>query len=520
MTSRPPQSPSSQRARAPQAEQSSSSPLPKGVSQQTSRNEVHQSPSASPVESRPDALSRPSAQDTYRDHPDEPRTCWICFSDETEDTPLSSAWRTPCPCALTAHESCLLDWVAEVEAPGGRKKTSVGRKILCPQCKSEIVIARPRSRMLEAVSKIEDLSGKLIVPGVAAILLGCTYAGSWAYGKGVAKLVLGSEEMGRVLGTVSDNSPFITHSIWPFSGSLRSTSGTSDAWTWRSDVGMSLVPAVLILSRSSLADSVLPALPVLFLCLQKDSFDPKGYTVWPPSSTTSLAAIPYVRGAYNEVYEILFGKHERRWIKEVQSRSRNDGDGNGNGDEAGEGNPREVERPDQVDQDVLLELNVDIEVFEEDDQEGDNERRLEGPVARVEAPNAPPGQDPIRPEGQQAPAVQGVQGGQGGLAVSLGNVADSLLGALLFPVIAASMGGILRLTLPKSWTRAHSGAVAGKSSRILQTQWGRSIIGGCMFVVLKDAVVLYSRWKQAQVQRHRRVLDYDRKDRKARGIKR
>ena len=77
------------------------------------------------------------------------RKCWICFSDESEDTPMSSEWRSPCPCALTAHEACLLDWIADVEAPNrARGRPS---KIECPQCKSEIIVARPKSYVIEAV---------------------------------------------------------------------------------------------------------------------------------------------------------------------------------------------------------------------------------------------------------------------------------------------------------------------------------------------------------------------------------
>ena len=43
---------------------------------------------------------------------------------------------------------------------------------------------------------------------------------------------------------------------------------------------------------------------------------------------------------------------------------------------------------------------------------------------------------------------------------------------------------------------------------LLQEKWGRSLVGGCLFVVVKDAVGLYVRWKMAQMHRGRRVLDY------------
>ena len=51
----------------------------------------------------------------------------------------------------------------------------------------------------------------------------------------------------------------------------------------------------------------------------------------------------------------------------------------------------------------------------------------------------------------------------------------------------------------------------------MQEKWGRSLVGGCLFVVLKDAVMLYVRWKMAQMHRGRRVLDFDRKKKGSNG---
>jgi len=98
---------------------------------------------------------------------DNVKRCWICFEDETDDTPQSSPWRSPCPCALTAHEACLLDWIADKEAPTSTRTTVAPVKIECPQCKAEIHLARPRSRVVEMVGALEKESRKLILPGIA-----------------------------------------------------------------------------------------------------------------------------------------------------------------------------------------------------------------------------------------------------------------------------------------------------------------------------------------------------------------
>src|SRR5580658_9218271 len=39
----------------------------------------------------------------------EVRRCWVCMDDETDDSE-NNVWRSPCPCSLTAHEKCLLEW--------------------------------------------------------------------------------------------------------------------------------------------------------------------------------------------------------------------------------------------------------------------------------------------------------------------------------------------------------------------------------------------------------------------------
>ena len=98
------------------------------------------------------------------------------------------------------------------------------------------------------------------------------------------------------------------------------------------------------------------------------------------------------------------------------------------------------------------------------------------------------------------------------MRVSLGPIAETILGALLFPSIAGMSGELLKLALPRAWTTAP--AIPSRGARIaakglLQEKWGRSLVGGCLFVLFKDAVMLYVRWKMAQMHRKRRVLDWE-----------
>ena len=112
------------------------------------------------------SMSRPSSpRMTDARRGAEPRKCWICFSEEDEEDEPSSEWRSPCTCALTAHESCLLDWVADIEAPNTRRTSGTPAKVTCPQCKSEIKLSRPRSLVVDSVRILERVAGRMVLPG-------------------------------------------------------------------------------------------------------------------------------------------------------------------------------------------------------------------------------------------------------------------------------------------------------------------------------------------------------------------
>jgi len=105
---------------------------------------------------------------------------------------------------------------------------------------------------------------------------------------------------------------------------------------------------------------------------------------------------------------------------------------------------------------------------------------------------------------------------EAGLVIYLTRTASTVLGALLFPSISALVGEALRLALPLSWTTpamlgwgSRSPRRAGLPTGLLQTRWGRSVVGGCLFVVLKDAVRVYCKWRMAVSYRTRRVLDFE-----------
>ncbi len=142
------------------------------------------------------------------------------------------------------------------------------------------------------------------------------------------------------------------------------------------------------------------------------------------------------------------------------------------------------------------------------------------PVAQVDNVEPPPQQ-----QQQAAPAPQAqinndndddpVPAGDNNRAVggTLTDIMSSIALSLLYPSICFGMGEVLRLSLPRSWvTRpAPSWGSRPQATGLLQRRWGRSLVGGCMYVVLKDAFTLYAKYRQVQQKSKRRVRNVERR---------
>ncbi|RAH87192.1 hypothetical protein BO86DRAFT_385174 [Aspergillus japonicus CBS 114.51] len=445
------------------------------------------SPTTETVTTEPPTADKSTLVDRSSSSPpatpdDEPRKCWICYADETEDTPLNSEWRSPCPCALTAHEACLLDWLADMENPRSRKRNGFSAKMVCPQCKTEIVVSRPRSYIVDLVRLCERVAGRLVLPGMVFTLAGTVWAGCCVHGVYSMYFVFGTEEARHLLEESIDGS-----------------------WNAGLNLGLPLIPMCLVLTRTRYSESLLAAIPFLLLVTHQPVIEPAATDIWPPTPAATFAALPYVKRLYSLLYSRMFGKLEKKWIMEVQPRQ---ADVNELDDNAPPNHPEPIpDEAEPVDDDddngrVLMEIDFELQVGMRGDEDG---------AQGLFEFNGGQGGD-----GQQQQGAQNNAGGAGGQGLGLGrrndlvhettNLADLILGALAFPAISASMGGLLKHVLPSSWTTP---STAGRPG-LLQTRWGRSVVGGCVFVLLKDALVLYCRWKLAQTHRRRKVLNYDR----------
>jgi hypothetical protein len=334
--------------------------------------------------------------------------------------------------------------------------------------------------------------------------MGSVWRLCYEYGFLTVEVVFGREDSARIMSPLFDFSPSHERSWEALGHYIRDT--------WRINTGLAFIPPILILSRTSVADGILPILPMLFFATSSAQDPLSDFGAWPPSAALSFASLPYFRSAYNFYYEQVWGAKERKWLKEIQPRSTSTGS---DGEENQEQNDDDFLDVDEN----ILEINFGP-VDEEDvlnQNENQNQRALvPGPDAVAqEAEPQPQPQQQQHDQQQQPPAAVAVAGDvqrqERNIRVSTARLADTVLGALAFPAVSALMGDLLRLVLPRSWTTLPPAPSVGspRPTGFLQTRWARSIVGGCVFVVLKDAVMLYVRWKMAQNHRRRKILDYD-----------
>jgi hypothetical protein len=293
--------------------------------------------------------------------------------------------------------------------------------------------------------------------------------------------------------------------------------------------------------------------PIVFFASQAHS--PRGsldFRPWPPSASFAFAVLPYVRALYNYYYEKVWAEKSKQWLREVQPRAGGELDGNARAQDAG-ANAGDAVAPPAEDGNIF-EVRIDGGIFEDwvDEEgaevqvpaEGQEDPGAPGPDAQANRPEpqipaAPPqAEQPAavrQPARNAAPAAVannaannagGAARGERRLSFSPTAIIETVIGALLFPTIAGIAGETLKLVLPRSWTtvpvpsaRFTDRLWPRLEQKILPRgffshHWARSIVGGCLVVVCKDAIMLYVRWKLAHMHRHRKVMDSPEKKKK------
>lgn len=424
-----------------------------------------------------------------------------------------------------------MDWIADMEAPNSRRRAGGRRgKILCPQCKSEIRLQRPRSVVVDSVRVLERMTSLFLLPGVGLAVGSAAYSTLASIGRLQIYQIFGTQDALQILAPL-----YQVPDVRDSSLGLRVLHGLRQHW--RLHLGLPMIPTVLILSRTKLLDSFLPFLPLIFFVGSGQPQEEILQVSWPPSAAFTVAAMPYIRSIYNAYYERVWLPKEQRWLKEIQPRA---GTSDTEGDDldvvdAGE-HDHAHDHDHAEDGDIIenaIEVDVDFDIFAEwnNGDAADNQVAAEDPpmpIAQgpahpleaapleneeppplIDADDAAPAPDvPAGPRhGQRQPVHAPRRIRREHHIVSTTSLADAILGALIFPSIAAAVGEALKYALPQAWVNSPR---VGKPTGFLQARWGRSILGGCLFVGVKDAVMLYVRWRMAQNHRMRRVLDYNR----------
>lgn len=363
--------------------------------------------------------------------------------------------------------------------------------------------------------------------------------------------VFGVEEMQGILGYTL-NEAAIRREPWVLSLSAynpfilnRFTTATAPANPVLLWFGLPAVAPALILMRTRLADQLFSmVLPAYFISPHNR------HITWPPSPGLAFALMPYIRTLYTSLNTHFFGALEKKWDLAVQRQPRegetaegiaNDAAGIANAE--GEGGDGEDLAGDDVievmvDEDVLFEVRIEEEeeIIEDENQDANAgglgaafQAGIQDGFANAAAGQNGPAaaQQPIHPHahidahGNVHNHPPGQPQRQERRWAIEGDILSSFLGttlmtSLLFPMLSANAGNALLSLLPLKYT-LHAKTQSPFS--ILRMKWGRSLVGGCLLVVLRDTVLLYCKWKKARDFGKREVLDLVGKGRDGKGVK-
>ncbi|GAB5588611.1 hypothetical protein Unana1_03511 [Umbelopsis nana] len=210
---------------------------------------------------------------------DEEKRCWICFGEE-EDS--EGKWVKPCKCSLICHEECLLNWISE------NQKGQPFRKVQCPQCATPYQLVERVSIPLYILSKV-DAAVHIAAPYITVLGLTCSVLiSSTTYGAYAVLTLFGPKHGERIL-------------------------GRPGLWTWKTWVGLPMIPMVLVASRSRWADGILPFVAVLMV---RASGGPQQMRItWPPSPAVTVGFLPWFRLLYNNIYSIARQYLSRKLVR-------------------------------------------------------------------------------------------------------------------------------------------------------------------------------------------------------------
>ncbi|KAI1371706.1 hypothetical protein F4677DRAFT_434927 [Hypoxylon crocopeplum] len=367
--------------------------------------------------------------------------CFVCLVDEAEAT-LPADWSTPCACTLEGHQECLMAWVTDLEAQG--------KEVKCPICKSPIVV----TEQWDFAIQLSNYLNRTFSIWSSRILFGFVASGalvsSSIYGAKAIDWFAGTEATMNFLLKTED---ITLLEIMRQQADLRDRHGQPPVNVLHFAV-LPLIAPGLVLNRMEYGEFVLiPASLLYSLVIDQTS----EYLSWPPSPQRALALYPTVQSTYFYFHRTLSKSLERKW--EAKARQLEHG--------ASEPAPAPDHIEPQAEPGNLLHFGIDVAIGLDDEDEGaDNNNRRNRAADRGGSPF------------------------------------NFLAGTLVWPGVCCGMGELLRLVLP---SRFVARPPTGASTGILQERWGRSLVGGCLFVVLKDAFFLWVKYRRTMNRSSRHI---------------
>ncbi|XDG10343.1 hypothetical protein ABKA04_009958 [Annulohypoxylon sp. FPYF3050] len=396
-----------------------------------------------------DEPAAPTPPAPSSDPPPNTRRCFVCLTDEPEAT-LPSDWSKPCTCSLEGHHECLMAWVTDLE--------NQDKEIKCPICKSPITITEKWDLAIQLNQylnrKFSRWSPRILFGFIASGAL----VSSSVYGAKAIDLFAGPDATINFL----LNSELKTKTLAEVMRQPSETGGTDGALPINL-LHFAVLPLIapgLVLNRLRLGEVILIPASLLYATLIDQTNE---YVTWPPSPERALTLYPAVKATYFHLHSTISKTLEKRWAAQARRLMPH-----GSADQP----PAIPEAPEPQEGGNLLDFEIDIQIGMEEEEDGDNEqanrrnRALDG------------GRSPV----------------------------NFLAGALVWPGVCYGMGELLRMVLPSRFTTR---PLLGPNTGILQERWGRSLVGGCLFVVLKDAFFLWVKYRRMMNRASRRIKNAD-----------
>ncbi|KAG8673225.1 hypothetical protein FPOAC2_06662 [Fusarium poae] len=511
---------------------------------------------ASGIQNAPDAAAIPPQKPT-----EAPRRCFICLTDEEPSDPPGS-WVDPCGCTLEAHQDCMLSWVTDCERSN--------KPLQCPVCKDRIQLEGPWDPIVSVTDAVANkftrvspfmlLSSVTIGAQFSLQMYGVSamwaFAGRqalvdyvlgpdiWANGQVSRALTTGGQRLGKALVLTNIGPALLVGQLMPWFANkvFLSTASLYGVYHVMHDDNFLDWPP-----SPQLAMAVFPYIRSVYLNLWREFVLPYEVNLnrqimgLPPIEPRRDQAPANERqpeqrgeggvlGFLTGLIEALEGEEadEDGEIDALGPRAPGDVEGQGGGGVVIE---LVIEDVDNEDNGVWDQQAEDNEMPQEEPLDDENPVILpaEGedlPPAPVEAPQDPAaepaiGLAPIIAPGPEAEnqaaqqnqheAPQAPPARRPGLGTILSGVSNAIVSALILPGISYAMGELLRMALPKQMTATPSLFRGGLiRPGLLQQQWGRSLVGGCLYVVIKDMLRLYTKYRKVAAIGNRRVKNVDR----------